>query len=161
MLRQVSFMSLQRMQALAASPHAVVISITDSSPHAVRPALHGYRDALRLEFLDIAEEHVSAAIGSWPLEPTPSEHERLSEHRGERLPALSDAVAIRQFLDAHHVAKEPIEVLVHCYAGASRSAAIALWAAEHYGIQLVDVATRGLDEANARLGRLLTQSTLA
>lgn len=161
MLRQVSFMSLLRLQALAASPHAVVISITDSSTHAVRPALNGYRDALRLEFLDIAEEHVNAAIGSWPLEPTPSEHERLSEHRGERLPALSDALAVRKFLDTYHAAAELVEVLVHCYAGASRSAAIAVWAGEHYGIPLVDVAGCGLDEANARLGRLLRQTVLA
>lgn len=154
-------MSLQRMQSLQPSAKAVVVSVTDSSPHAVRPTLRGYRDVLRLEFLDIAEEHVSAAVGSWPLEPTPQEHERLSEHRGERLPALSDAIAIRQFLDAHHAAAEPVEVLIHCHAGASRSAAIAAWVAEHYRIRLIDVAGRGTDEANERLGRLLRHTTQA
>jgi predicted protein tyrosine phosphatase len=159
MLTSVTFMSLQRMQSLPPSAQAVVVSVTDSSPHAVRPTLHGYRDVLRLEFLDIAEEHVGAAVRSWPLEPTPQEHERLSEHRGERLPALSDALAIRQFLDAHHGAAEALEVLIHCHAGASRSAAIAAWVAEHYGIPLVDVAGRGTDEANERLGRLLRHTS--
>lgn len=158
MLTRVSFMSLQHFQALAASPRAVVISVTDSSPHSVRPALHGYRDALRLEFVDIAEEHVNAPAGSWPLEPTTREHEELSELRGERIPAMSDAVAIRRFLDAHHAAAEPLEVLVQCFAGASRSAAIAVWTAQSYGIPLVDVLGRGTGEANERLGRLLTAS---
>lgn len=150
-------MSLQRMQSLPPSAQAIVVSVTDSSPHAIRPTLHGYRDVLRLEFLDIAEEHVNASVGSWPLEPTRQEHEELSGLRGERLPALSDAVAIRRFLDAHHGTPEPIEVLVHCFAGASRSAAIASWAAKHYGLPLVDVAGRGTNEANERLGRLLRQ----
>lgn len=154
-------MSLQRMQSLPPSAKAIVVSVTDSSPHAVRPTLHGYRDVLRLEFLDIAEEHVGAAVGSWPLEPTPQEHERLSEHRGERLPALSDALAIRHFLDAHHAAAETVEVLVHCYAGASRSAAVAAWAAQYYGIPLIDVAKGGTHEANARIARLLRKTTSA
>lgn len=157
MLTRVSFFSLQHMLTLEPSPLAVVISVTDSSPRAARPALQGYRDALRLEFVDVAEEHVNVAVGSWPAEPTLQEHEELSGLRGERLPALSDAVAIRSFLDAHHGTPEPVEVLVHCFAGASRSAAIASWAAEHYDLPLVDVAGRGTNEANERLGRLLRQ----
>ncbi len=159
MLTQVSFMSLQRVQAMAASPHVVVISVTDSAADAVRPALNGYRDALRLEFVDMAEEHVNAPIGSWPREPTPQEHEALSGLRGERLPAFSDAVAIRRFLDGHHGAAEPLEVVIHCFAGASRSAAIAGWAAEHYSVPLVDAAGRGTDEANERLSRLLRETS--
>jgi len=155
MLKQVSFMSLQRMQALEASKHAIVVSVTDSSPHSVRPQLDGYRDVLRLEFIDITEEHVGAEPGAWPLEPTPLQHEQLTELWGERMPALSDAVAIRTFLDAHHAGIESIEVLVHCFAGASRSAAIAMWAAAYYGVPLVDLSGRGTGEANERLLRLL------
>lgn len=158
MLTRVAFMSQQRLQALRPTPQAIVISITDSAPRAVRPVLDGYCDGLRLEFLDISEEDVNAAVGSWPMEPSQEEHERLSECRGERLPALSDAVAIRRFLDDHHAADRSVEVLVHCFAGASRSAAIAVWAAEHYGIALVDVAGRGTDEANGRPSRLLRRA---
>lgn len=155
MLTQIAFMSLERMLSLAPNPKAIVISITDSSPRAVRPGLTGFRDVLRLEFVDIAEEHVGAAVGSWPDEPTSAAHESISGLRGERVPALSDAVAVRRFLDRHHAASEPTVVLVHCFAGASRSAAIARWAASTFGIPLDDVAGRGTLEANERVLRLL------
>jgi predicted protein tyrosine phosphatase len=158
MLTQVSFMPLKRVLSLAPSPQTIVISITDSSPRAARPDLRGYRDVLRLEFVDIAEEHVGAAVGSWPVEPTPDLHESISGLPGERLPALSDALAVRNFLDAHHATAAPTALLVHCFAGASRSAAIAQWASMTYHIPLDDVEARGTSDANERLLRLLALS---
>lgn len=159
MLTHIAFMPLARFLSLAPDPLVVVVSITDSSPRAVRPNLEGYHDALRLEFVDVAEEHVGDAVGSWPVEPTPEEHEKLGELRGERLPALSDALAVRRFLDKHHAAANRLAVLVHCFAGASRSAAVAQWAATNYGIPLEDVAGRGTSASNERVLRLLDLST--
>ena len=158
MLDEVSFMSLERVLALAPNQSTIVVSITDSSPLAVRPSLEGYRDVLRLEFVDITEEDVGAVVGSWPSEPTTEEHEQISGLRGERLPAVSDAEAVRDFLYKHHLAPERVSVLVHCFAGASRSAAVARWAAATYDIPLDDVAGRGTSQHNKRLSRLLESS---
>ena len=158
MLSQISFMPLARILTLTPNPDAIVISITDVSPWAIRPNLEGYLDVLRLQFVDVAEEHFGAEVGPWPIEPTHDEHESISGLRGERLPALSDAAAVRHFLDKHHAKAEPTAVLVHCFAGASRSAAVAQWAAATYGIPLEDVAGRGTAESNQRLLRLLDLS---
>jgi predicted protein tyrosine phosphatase len=158
MLTKIAFMPLAQVLALTPSPHAIVISITDVSPQATRPGLDGFLDVLRLQFVDVAEEHFGAEVGTWPVEPTQDEHESISGLRSERLPALSDATAVRHFLDKHHATTHQTAVLVHCFAGASRSAAVAQWAAGTYGIPLEDVAGRGIAESNQRLLRLLDLS---
>ena len=155
MLTRISFLPLARVLVLDPNPTTVVISITDSSPRAVRPTLAGYRDILRMEFVDVAEEQFGLASGTWPPEPTLEEHEKFSGLIGERIPTHSDATAIRAFLDKHHAAPESIAVLVHCFAGASRSAAVAKWASAAYDVPIDDVERRGTDEANERLLRLL------
>lgn len=159
MLTRISFMPQARVLALDPFPSTVVISITDSSPYAVRPTLAGFLDVLRLEFVDVAEEQFCVAAGAWPPEPTSEEHEKFSGLLGERIPTLSDAIAIRAFLDKHHNKPEPVAVVVHCFAGASRSAAVAKWAGTVYDVPIDDVERRGTEEANERLLRLLGQTT--
>ncbi len=105
--------------------------------------------------LDVAEEHWRLPPGTWADEPTASQHLEYCGEPDEQAPSLSHAIAIQKFLAELHADSTGIDVAVHCSQGVSRSAAVAGWAAEKFGIPLLDPAGQGLDEANPRLLRLL------
>ncbi|WP_153146026.1 hypothetical protein [Dechloromonas sp. H13] len=116
-IRQVSYTSRLQAEALAASPHVAVISITDpGTPEASLDA--GFSDVLRLAFFDAlpADEYL----------PAP-------------LPGLFDHQMARQigdFVRELHAAPADVSLVVHCEYGVSRSAAVALFAAAHAGAPL-------------------------
>lgn len=105
--------------------------------------------------LDVAEEHWRLPPGTWADEPTASQHLEYCAEPDEYAPSLSHASAIQKFLAELHADSTGFDVVVHCSQGVSRSAAVAAWAAEKFGIPLLDPAGQGLDEANPRLLRLL------
>lgn len=155
MLSSVSFVSLAAFKEILVRPDLAVISIREYSSSRRLPSFEGYRFVLPVHMLDVAEEHLRLPPGTWANEPTESQHLEYCGEPDEQAPSLSHARAIKQFLAELHTDSTGFDVVVHCSQGVSQSAAVAAWAAEQFGIPLVDPAGQGLDEANPRLLRLL------
>lgn len=156
MLKSVEFMSLKAMRALLPNEAVAVISIHDSSTIRDLPTFDGFLDVLRLNMLDVCEEHMGQAPGTWAGEPSLAQHSEYCGIDENYAPALSHAKAIRAFFDNLHAHTEELDLVVHCSAGISRSAAVAGWASERFGVKLYDRAGKGLGEANPRITRLLS-----
>lgn len=100
------------------SPCSSVISIGD--PGQEPPwCLHEYSEFLRVEFLD--------------LEPDICERHKISP---DKLFNEYQAREIVSFVRAMHNHDRPVDLIVHCEAGVSRSAAVALYAAAIAGLDL-------------------------
>ncbi|MEI8301646.1 MAG: hypothetical protein WCG13_00020 [Burkholderiales bacterium] len=155
MLKTVSFLSLAAFLELSPSEAVAVISIRDYSSSRKLPSFEGYRHVLPVHMLDVAEEHLRLSPGTWADEPTASQHLEYCEEPDNYAPSLSHAQAIQNFLVELDAETTGFDVVVHCSQGVSRSAAVASWAAERFGIPLIDPAGQGLAEANPRLLRLL------
>jgi predicted protein tyrosine phosphatase len=157
MLKDIVFLSVTKMKRVRADKNTIVISILDSSESVDRPRLCGFRGVLSLEFEDIAEEHHKVAVGAWPDEPTNEEHQKFAS-RGERLPALSDAARIVAYLQHHHASQDPVNLIVHCHGGISRSAAVAEWTSVRYWLPISLLKEQSTERANPRLLRLLNKA---
>lgn len=155
MLKSVEFMSLKAMKTLPPNVRVAVISISDSSSIRELPNFAGFSDVLRLDMLDVCEEHVGLAPGAWTDEPSPEQHVQYCEISDNFAPSLSHARAISAFVDQLHACTDELALVVHCSAGVSRSAGVAWWTSERLGITLHDRACVGLGEANPRIVRLL------
>lgn len=155
MLNSVSFMSLAAFLEIPARPDLVVISIRDYSSSRKLPSFEGYLHVLPVHMLDVAEEHLRLPSGTWADEPTASQHVEYCGEPDNYAPSLSHARAINEFLTELHADASAFDVVVHCSQGVSRSAAVAGWAADRFGVPLMDPAGQGLEEANPRLLRLL------
>lgn len=80
-------------------------------------------------------------------------------HSGERAPTLEDARRIVEFVQRHHGDGTPIRLLVHCYGGISRSAAVAHWASVRLQVPIGNAGEWTTDYANPRLLRLLDKAS--
>lgn len=156
MFKEVIFLSAEQMGLFKPSHDVVVVSILDKSEEHNRPSLEGFRDVLRLHFEDTYEECKLAELGSWPDEPSDEQHARFAQGRGERVPTLTDAAAIVEFLAKHHGTFDQLTLVAHCQGGISRSAAVASWAAVRYWAPINSVMTT--DWANKRLIRLMDKA---
>lgn len=150
MFRTIEFLSLEKMRLRTPREDAVVVSILDIHESQRRPDLAGWGAALSLTFEDTYEE-CKAASTPWPDEPSDAEHARFAQGAGERVPALSDAKLIAEFLLLHGRAPGKVDLLVHCFGGISRSAAVAQWASVRFFTPMARVPTY----PNLRLLRLL------
>lgn len=159
MLKSVEFMSLKAVKSLASDASVAIISIRDSSTVRDLPTFGGFWDVLPLDMLDVCEEHARQEPGRWADEPTAEQHFQYCEIPDNFAPSLSHAHAIRAFVDQLHDCTDEVDLVVHCSAGVSRSAAVALWTAERFNVALRDGAGVGLGEANPRILRLLTSLT--
>lgn len=113
-----------------------------------------YQGILRLRFDDAGEETKGLEPGSLPdLLPDHAAGRRLIVH-GDELCDYNDARKIFQFLMHAASLREEFELMVHCEAGISRSAAVALFAADRFGGSVVNT-NRDTGGANRRLMRLL------
>lgn len=155
MLKSVEFMSLRSMKSLQPSEAVAVISIHDSATIQDLPDFSGFLGVLRLNMLDVCEEHMGQAPGTWTDEPSVGQHYEYCGIDENYAPALSHANAIRTFVDNLHARAEELDLVVHCSFGVSRSAAVAGWTSERFGVKLHDRADQGLGEANPRITRLL------
>jgi predicted protein tyrosine phosphatase len=155
MLKSVSFMSLAAVGLVPAEKSIAVVSIRDSASIDRLPSFEGFWETLPVHMLDACEEHFALPSGSWPDEPTPQQHLQYCESAVDSAPSTSHAREIQEFLLRAHGSVTPLDVVVHCSAGASRSAAVAIWISEKFGVPLRDVLNKGLDDANPRLLRLL------
>lgn len=150
MITSIDFLSLDKFRGLKPDPATVVVSILDQEEAPRRPRLAGWRSVLAMTFEDTYEENKYSSV-MWPLEPTDEEHARFCQAKGNRVPALSDARQLVEFLHKHGTSTEQLKLVVHCYGGISRSAAVATWAAARFWLPL----PRAADYPNMRLLRLL------
>lgn len=156
MIKEILFLSVQQMKRLKPSLDTVVVSILDNSESESRPRLGGFHSVLSLAFEDTYEEVKMAEPGSWPDEPTDEEHARFSQGPGERVPTLTDARKIVEFIERHQQSSNNLILVAHCHGGISRSAAVASWTAVRYW---VPITTRcSTDYANKRLLRLMDKA---
>lgn len=155
MLKSVEFMSLEAMKSLQPSKAVAVISIHDSSTIRDLPTYLGFLDVLRLDMLDVSEEHMGHPLGTWTDEPTREQHTQYCGLSGNYAPSLSHASSIRTFVDNIQARADEVSLVVHCSAGVSRSAAVASWTSKRFGVKLLDRAGTGLTAANPRITRLL------
>ena len=117
------------------------------------PRLNGFARILSLDFEDASEESRGFPIGSFPERPTQSDCDRYCFEKGERLFDMDDALRLHHFVKDAHQAEAPLGLAVHCYAGMSRSAAVAL----HFS-KLLNVpidAQNPTENANRHVLRLL------
>lgn len=154
MFDKIQFLSIDAMKKLKPSLNTVVVSILDNSESSQRPRLGGFRSVISLEFEDTYEEERQLGeITYWPDEPTLEDHARLSIDRNERIPSLSDAIKIVDFLTRFGTDPDKLTLVVHCYGGISRSAAVAAWASKRFFVPIDSNKTT--DRANKRLLRLM------
>ena len=153
MLTKIKFFGLEDLERYAPEGDAVIISVLSRQEELHRPTFVRYRDALILQFDDTTEEHFNALPGSWPATMADEDHAKAVHEPGGRAPEAIDAERIRDFVSQYHASPNKYELVVHCFAGISRSAAIALWASVRHWIPLDTSAST--DDANKRLLRLL------
>ncbi len=157
MLTSISFMSLAAVKELAPDASTAVISIRDASSSRDMPPFDGFWRVLPVYMLDVAEDHWGFQPGAWPDEPTVAQHAEYCESPDDLAPSLAHARTIANFLAEVHADAAALELVVHCSAGSSRSAAVASWAAEKFGVPLLDPLGRGIADANPRVLRLLNR----
>lgn len=155
MISEILFLGVDQMKQVKPSLNTVVVSILDVSEASHRPRLGGFRSVLHLEFEDTEEEKRLASVGAWPDEPTQAQHNVLTGGV-ERIFSLSDARKITSFLNRFAHSDEPLVLIAHCYAGISRSAAVASWAANQYSVALDT--NKSPKWANKRVLRLLDKA---
>lgn len=158
MLTEVRFLGIDAARALKPSLGTAVISILDHSEnHRRPPRLRAFKDCLILDFVDTYE---AEGADPWPDKMTPAEHALVCADPFERAPDLADAEAIVTFVRKHHWSSEPTRLVVHCYGGVSRSAAVAQWVGVVHGVPLPQLGdgVHTLDRANPRLLRLLDKA---
>lgn len=160
MLTQVSFLDVHAMRRMEPDLHTVVVSILDRSEEQHRPKHLGrFADHLCLTFEDVFEE-VHGVCGfekPWPPVMSDDEHARVVHQPGEHAPQLTDARRIVEFVRKHARSAQPVRLVVHCFGGISRSAAVAQWVSVVHWVPLVQAhgGTTCTDRANPRLLRLL------
>lgn len=157
MFTQIVFFGLDAMRLYASSGDTVVISILDKAEASQRPVFNQYKDVLELEFEDTYEEMKLAQPGAWPGNPTEAEHTRFAQRKGEKVPTLVDAKLIVDFLTKYQCSPDSFNLVIHCHQGASRSAAVATWAATRLFVPLGT--SRSTAWANPRLLRLLDEAS--
>lgn len=110
MLEKVEFCSRAEAIKMAGNPHWSIISIVEpwTAPARLQP---DWRAILRLEFLDTVDD------GSWQTGLFDEGHAR------QIIGFVDDAIK-----------NKDIGIIVHCWAGVSRSAAVAKWIAGLHGL---------------------------
>lgn len=158
-ITSIAAMSLDQARGLRPHTGALLVSILGAHEAQTRrrPELAGWRSVLVLEFEDACEQEIGrlGKAGDWPLEPTQDEHAALLGAGLCRVPALSDARKIVQFVARHQASDESLALIVHCQAGVSRSVMVAHKVQQWLGLAEDPRVVSCLPYANQRLARLL------
>ena len=161
MLKEVLFIGVREASRLEPSQTTVIISILDQfEEHNRPPRLHEFKEHLILNFVDTFEK---------PGEPYWQDRMSEAEHRAactcdeDRAPELIDAQRIVEFVNRHHRSTEAVTLVVHCYGGVSRSAAVGQWVGETLGVALpqLEDGIHTLEGANPRVLRLLQEAAMS
>lgn len=125
MIKTVKFVSQRHMEHRETPrPDTAIISITGVGEHDARIP-EGFNCILRLQFEDLEEETIHEPLGAIP---DADESGKPLLWHNLRLPDAHHAKAIIKFLNNLTCER----VIVHCHAGISRSAAVALFISEKY-----------------------------
>lgn len=130
--------------------NTVALSITDLGVAPARVPLD-IEFLLRVQFDDLSEESLNVRVGHLPDKPLADA--KLMAYNCI-LPDGNHAKAIVAFLLPFAASQESFHLVVHCYAGISRSAAVAAVVADRFGAE-IDQANPDTSCANPRLTRLL------
>lgn len=158
MITEAFFMGVEQARRLAPSANTVIISMLDQSEEIERPKhLDEFKDCLAMHFFDATEQYYE---DEWPDQLSDQQHVDVCGSVFERAPELDDARRIVEFLDRHHQDAAPIVLIAHCYAGISRSAAVAQFAEMTYGARLpqVEDCLKSTGGASSRLLRLMCKA---
>jgi predicted protein tyrosine phosphatase len=132
MIRSVDFLSQKDAQDLTARPDLALISITEPGMFEARLAEHEH--LLRLAFFDSLPDPDS------PWDPMSDDH----------------AKQIGEFVRSLHASNAPFDLIAHCKAGISRSAAVALYV--HAATDCMFPRRRLAGNANAHCLSMLSKS---
>lgn len=116
MIRTINRLNIWAAQALKPAPDGAMISISDSSTQGF--ALPGWEQILYLRFDDL----------NHPTEFNPNKPLRCFNEDMAR--------QVAAFVQTLQDTPRALDLNIHCHAGVSRSAAIALWVSKTYGIAL-------------------------
>lgn len=120
MIKSVCFISRKEFESRCPLPNEVAISIGDPDQETPR-ILEDYEDSVRLRFLDLEPKEC------WKHGLDPA-----------ACMTVTQAEELANFIQCNHAQKEAISVVVHCEAGVSRSAAVALTIATYAGLALIN-----------------------
>lgn len=170
MIKSVVFCSLDSFKNhVKANVNTIAISILDDSEwQAAKHLPVGFAGHVKLCFVDVYEELLNNPSGLTEFSKLnqvsfPDLHENYKAgarlfHEGNELCDLNDANKIVGFLNHYVFKDDEFDLVVHCYAGISRSSAVAQFVAEKYGVPIAS-ANPDTSFANKRLLRLLNKST--
>lgn len=156
MIKDVIFCGVDAVRGLKNPQDIALISILDKSEASCRPDLSQFAKVICFDFEDTSEESKLMPADSFGDYPTMAQCAQFAQGKGERVVDLHDAKAILDFVDQAMADPKPMTLAIHCYAGMSRSAAVAQFVSQAYGIDLDS--PKGTAGANPRLLRLLTKS---
>lgn len=153
MIKSVCFLSREAVEKhLKPKKNMAIISIKDPEDTSVK--LPKGVPSLRLEFHDIYEEAIGVPVGVFPdVLAAPF----AVMHKGFQMPDGYHAERILSFVRLKRASPNMIDIVVHCQAGISRSAAVARFIADQYCVP-IDQANPDTSMANARLLRLLNKA---
>lgn len=153
-IESVEHIGLEEMRRRTPSPNVLVISILDKTERDTHkaPNLAGYQGVLSLTFEDASEESRGMPSGHWPDEPSIDDHRKWASRKGQ-VPSTSHARSIAEFVEDHESREDSFHLIVHCFQGVSRSAAVALWVHQTTNAALLNNSSNS--NKNPRLYKLL------
>lgn len=153
MIRSVCFLSRRAVENhLKAKKGMAIISITDTDAGPAK--LPKRTPSLRLSFEDLSEESIGVPVGYLPDVCMTS---LAVTYKNLILPDGYHAERIVEFIRRRAASSDMYDIVTHCEAGISRSAAIAQFIADKYRVS-IDQANPDTSCANARLLRLLNKA---
>ena len=143
MIRTVVFLSKKAFEKhLKPTSSTIAISIGAADEGAPPRLDRGFAGAIRLEFDDVYEESLNLPVGFFP-DLHPRHHDGVRIFAGNaNVFDFNDAHKINRFIGHYAVKPEPYDLVVHCFAGVSRSAAVALHSSFRYGARITGVKIR-------------------
>ncbi|PPC84394.1 MAG: hypothetical protein CTY35_01955 [Methylotenera sp.] len=156
MINRLVFLSRKQVEHYVATGNNVAISIRD--PNRSAPRLHhSIQGRIYLEFDDDTEYSVGLSPDQVPDLMLGHENGRRIMVNGNELCDYNDANKMLRFIQRAIDSEDALEMIIHCEMGISRSAAVAQYIHERYGVPISNGITN-TDRLNKRVFRLLNKA---